>query len=80
MRCGLELAGRVQELEASRRRLVEVGDEERLALVERLRTGAGGRLATLEARHQGHGRRRIAVRPSDRRPRRSRSAGARPTS
>lgn len=45
---GLELAGRVRELEASRRRLVEVGDEERLALVERLRSGAGHRLATLE--------------------------------
>ena len=46
---GLELAGSVQELEASRRRLVEVGDEERLALVERLQSGAGDRLATLEA-------------------------------
>jgi hypothetical protein len=43
-----ELAARVEELEASRRRLVEVGDEELRALVERLGGGARARLEALE--------------------------------
>jgi len=42
------LEARVVELEASRRRLLEAGDEERLSLEERLRTGAASRLARLE--------------------------------
>ena len=42
------LAGRVEELAASRRRLVVVGDEERRALGERLRSGAGARLLSLD--------------------------------
>jgi hypothetical protein len=43
------LASRVDELEASRRRLIEIGDDELRALVERLRSGAGAHLDALEA-------------------------------
>jgi signal transduction histidine kinase len=44
-----ELADQVVSLERSRRRLVEAGDAERVALEERLRGGAAARLARLES-------------------------------
>ena len=45
LQAALEL--RVAELEASRRRLVEAGDQERRVLLEQLRSGPGERIASL---------------------------------
>jgi signal transduction histidine kinase len=44
-----QLSAKVQELEASRLRLLEAGDAERAALEDRLRRGAADRLGRLEA-------------------------------
>jgi signal transduction histidine kinase len=45
-----EVAGRVDDVAASRRRLVEAGDEERRRLAEQLRDGPEARLAAVAAR------------------------------
>lgn len=50
VRLQAEVAARVREVAASRRRLVEAGDEERRRLGEELRTGAEHRLAEVSGR------------------------------